>query len=415
MNFLRKKSTLLSIIALLLFGTILIFYKSGQLPQFISWDEYHLAKLALSLDHTSYTPFSSFADGHATLYFYILLLSFKFLGVSHFALRLPIAIFGILNILIYYSILRLVFKKNLLLPIILSIALLTSHWYLNFVRFSFEIPFLLFLELVSCYFILNFHKEKKLYQLILCGIFAGLAFNSYQPGRIFFILPLLTLFIKREKVLTFFLFLIPFVITIYPLTSYLALHQESDIRINQQLFLKDQRLSIQAKASYLVENISKIALMFNLKGDLNGRHNYPGKPALNPYLGILFIIGLIVALSQIRSFYNQFFLIYIALALLPTIFTLPVENPNMLRTFTALPGIIYLIGVGFLYLKQKLFSGRKFVVIFLTVILVISCLYELRTYFYYQALISDSAFDVRCPLIEMVKYEPRQVPFKCRF
>ena len=187
-----------------LLASILIFYKFPNLPKYLAFDEVEFAKLALSLDNKPYIAYSTLATGHSTLYFYIILLSFNIFGVTNFALRLPAAIFGILSAIMFYLVIQMSFradpsadrgvekssKRSLdfarddLMPFLLTIIFLTSRWFFNFARFSFEATFLLFLELVSIYFLIS----KK--SLFISGLFAGFAFLSYTPGRIFFLLPL---------------------------------------------------------------------------------------------------------------------------------------------------------------------------------------------------------------------------------
>lgn len=451
---------LLPIIILILISSIVIFYKFNDIPKNLSYDEVEFTKLALSLDNKSYIPYSSYATGHSTLYFYILLFSFKLFGVSNFALRLPAAIFGIFNVVIFYLIMKLIsdlmsktlressirqladFGMTNYLPFLLSIIFITSRWYIDFSRFAFEATFLLFLELLSVYFFLRYWKNNKTRDILLTSLFAGLAYNSYTPGRIFFILifgflasKLLANYFKtfnkkraeqvaeegglltaRNAVSTggketsdriwklnlkqFIFSLSIFVVIIAPLSLYLAFNK--DIRFDQQFFLKNIEMGIIQKAQFLGENISKTALMFNFSGDINGRHNYPGKPALNPIFSIFLILGIYLSLKDWKKFPNNFFIIYFLLGLVPAILTYPWENPNMLRTFTVIPPMIYFVGKSLIFVGNGLKPFPKKInqivpVIILSLIL-LSSLYELRTYFKYQSNVFKEAFDIKIPL-----------------
>ena len=138
------------IIILALISVFLIFYRFADIPKYLSFDEVEFTKLALSLDNKPYIPYSQLATGHSTLYFYILLASLKTFGINTFALRFPAAIFGILSVIVFYLIMKKVFDKQklfttyYLLPtsFILTCILLSSRWFLNFARFSFEATFL---------------------------------------------------------------------------------------------------------------------------------------------------------------------------------------------------------------------------------------------------------------------------------
>jgi len=404
------------IIILALVSVLIIFYRFTDIPKYLSFDEVEFTKLALSLDNKPYIPYSQLATGHSTLYFYILLSSLKTFGVNTFALRFPAAIFGILSVIFFYLILEIIFKKDKILNtyylILTTLIFLTSHWFLNFSRFSFEATFLLFLELFSIFFLIKTVFQKERLSLIVSGLFTGLSFLSYTPGRIFFLLPVLYLFLtmkqwNNETIKRLLLFLIPFIIIITPLTSYLLANK--DTRVDQQFFLKNSEMTINEKMEGLWSNISKTALMFNVKGDVNGRHNYPNKPALNPILGILFIIGLIISIKNFNNLYNKLFLLYFLISIFPALMTYPWENPNMLRTYTVLPSVIYFIGnaiIILLTIAHKIINNKVFEYLILTtlyLILVFSCFYELRTYFKYQSVVFNQSFEIKLPLEKAIK------------
>ena len=58
----------------------------------------------------------------------------------------------------------------------------------------------------------------------------------------------------------------------------------------------------------VANNTQKHLLMFNYKGDNNGRHNLPGAPTLDKLSAILFALGLGVALAR-RDNVGRFFLV----------------------------------------------------------------------------------------------------------
>lgn len=402
------KRILIEISLLLLISCFVIFYQFNQIPKKLSWDEVEFARLALSLENKPYTPFSQMATGHSTLYFYILLASITVFGLNNFALRFPSAFFGIINILLFYLITGISFQKvkyftknffqASFIPFILSFILITSRWYFNFARFSFEVTFLLFLELTAIYFLLLWRKTKQMKYIILTGIFSGFAFLSYYPGRIFFFLPLFFFFIYSAKETlkkNVLFFLLAFVFLSSPLLLYLSAHQ--DFRFKNQLFLTDKKLDMQKKISYLGSNIFKLSNMFTNVGDLNGRHNYPGKSQFNPVIGALFLFGFLVTILNIKKFLNGFFLFYFVLSLLPAIFTYPVENPNSLRTYTIIIPSLFFLGNGLIYLfqsEQKSKSLLFAVIIFFLILLTLSSLYDLRTYFRYQRTVFNKSFEL---------------------
>ena len=403
-NMIRKIAPLLF---LFLISSFVVFYQFLSIPKNTTFDEIEFAKLALQLGKQPYAPYSQLATGHATLYFYLILLSFKLFGVSLFTLRLPSAIFGILNPLIFYLILKKIFKNPL--PFIFSLIFITMRWYFNFARFGFEVTFLLFLELTSLYFMFQFLEKKKFQNLIVSGIFAGLVYNSYQPGRIFVLIPLFLLvahfLFKKGGRSVILYFLIPFFLLILPLIIYLNIHK--DTRFYQQFYPDNHEMTLQEKGQFFMRNLTSTSGIFNINGDVNGRHNYPNKPALNPILDFMFLMGLLIAIIKIRERNNQLFLLWFFLSLAPTLVTYPWENPNMLRTFTVIPSVVYFVGLTIKKLSDISFLQKPVLKkVFLIVIFIIvgaSSLYELRTYFVHQAQVFKEAFEAQRDITDYLK------------
>jgi len=277
------------------------------------------------------------------------------------------------------------------MPFLLALVFVTLRWYFNFARYAFEATFLLFLELSSITLFFEYVRKKDKFFLAQSGFFSGLAFNSYLPGRLFFLVPLFFLAIKR-RLTSIFVFIIPFLIVITPLCLYLWAHGDS--RVNQQLYPVNTELTISQKVNFLSQNVTFFVSSFFIKGDMNGRHNYPRKPSLNPIVGVFVLLGLCLSFLKLSNFYNQFFLAYFFISALPSLLTYPWENPNILRTFTAIPSLVFFIGNGIQFLMRlKVKFQKRLFVFFVFVLFAISSFYEIRTYFVYQSKVFDQAFE----------------------
>lgn len=422
----KRTDVILSLIVLIAAFAV-IFFQFTMIPADLTRDEVEFARLAVSLKDQWFTPYSPYATGHATLYFYIILASQMIFGLTPFALRLPSALFGVLTPVIIFWIFRRVFNSGCLtfrIPglkksfeidtaFFLTLIFITMRWYFGFARFSFEATFLLFLESVSLLSMLIFvhssekthsssaHRFTKLIPLVLSAICAGLAYNSYQPGRIFFIVPLALMLLNQQTRTkrNVLLFGGIFSVIIAPLTVYLQQHP--DIRITQQLYFADKTRTFTDKIGFLLSNIWLNVKLFFLEGDISGRHNYPGKPALNPVLFVFFLSGLISALRFFRNKMHVLFLLYFGIAMGPTLLTYPHENPNMLRTFTVLPSVVFFIGLG-IYSWQQILDRtslrktlRSYFGTVIITLFILSAIFELRTYFIYQKRVFEEAFEVK--------------------
>jgi 4-amino-4-deoxy-L-arabinose transferase-like glycosyltransferase len=405
----RSDILFLSVIILVSIGVI--FYRFVDIPHALHYDEVEFARLAVSLDGKPYAPYSPLATGHATMYFYILLFSFKLFGVTPFALRLPAAIFGVLTTVLFYFIMKVVFSKEKykFLPFIAAFTFITSRWYFNFARFSFEATFLMFLEFAAILAFFIFRENKKLKWIVISGIFTGLAYNSYTAGRLFVALPLFFLIINTpfKKLLTWrglkpiASFLAAFIILILPITIYLSMNK--DTRVDQLFFVMNHEMTVSEKAAGVWQNITGTLGMFHIKGDVNGVHNYPNKPILNPIIGILFVIGLVLSILKWKEFYNTFFLAYFFLSIFPAILTYPWENPHLLRTITAIPALVYFVMLSIIY-SINLTKFKNAAIAFFCILLLASAVYELRTYFLYHAPVLQEAFRMRNTLPYYIKH-----------
>lgn len=410
-----QKSILWAILVTLISASV-IFFQFNQIPADLTRDEIEFVQLAVQLGEQSYTPYSEHATGHATPYFYVLLASFKLFGLNQFALRFPAALFGILTSIALFGVFKLVFTSGTLsvaIPgkkrpleidtaLLLTLIFITMRWFFGFARFSFEATFVLFLELVSLYAVLYFiQKPKRTMWLIISAVFAGLAYNSYQPGRIFFIVPVLALMLHKETRIfrNFALFGGVFALLIAPLTWYLS--QNQDIRIQQQLYLKDGSRTAMDKVMFFFDNVWRNTKLFFVEGDASGRHNYPFRAALNPIIAFISFTGLVQVLKGIKQKTHLLFLVYFGLAMGPTLLTYPHENPNMLRTVTVLPAIVYFVGLGIQALHEfvqkfdkKRVLGATFGTL-MVILLLISSALELRTYFVFQREVFKESFEVK--------------------
>lgn len=378
MRYFNKKA--IAPLSIVLISLLVIFCNFGRIPQKIAFDELEFARLSLSLNN-KFLLFSPLATGHATPYFYLILLSLKNFGLNIFALRLVSAIFGVLNGFLVFKLLNQFFETKF--AYLGALVFVTSHWVLNFARFGFEATYLLFWELVSILGVLYYlkTKQKKYFWLSLFSAIG--AFYSYLPGRIFWLLPILLLIINQTKMKLIVIYILGILLFSLPL---LFASGSVEYRV-QTLSYINSEVPILTKLDYFGQNVNKNLLMLNVQGDLNGKHNYPGKPALNIILGILFWIGLIVSLKKWRKY--RLFYLWIILTIVPTFFTYPWENPHFLRTYSMTVSIVFLVTLALAYLVEK----RKISYFLIVCLVILSGCYELRTYFKYQKKVFPKAFE----------------------
>ena len=123
----------------------------------------------------------------------------------------------------------------------------------------------------------------------------------------------------------------------------------------------------------------------------------PIKRRLTPYLAFVSLRVGYLAIKKIKERNNQLFSFGFFFHLPPTLVTYPWENPNMFRTFTVIPSVVYFVGLTIKQLSnisflQKPVLKKVFLVIIAVLLVGISSLYELRTYFVHQAQVFQGSF-----------------------
>ncbi len=105
------------------------------------------------------------------------------------------------------------------------------------------------------------------------------------------------------------------------------------------------------KAKLLVENGANTVGMFFLRGDEDYSTNLGGLPMLNVFVGIMFILGLLVSFVRRQRLAYTFLLTSLVLLLVPGLFAS--AAPDAYRTSLALPVIMLASGVGVNYLLAR--------------------------------------------------------------
>jgi len=206
--------------AILVLAFILRFYKLGEIPLSLDWDENSNAYNAYSIlktgrdEYGNFLPITnrSFDDYKPPLYMYLNVVTVAIFGLTPFAARLPSAFFGFLTVPAMYFLARKIFEKSNVsgqLSVVKSesIALLSmlmlaiSPWHLQFSRVGFEATVGLFFAVAAITAFLYGLASRR--WLIVSGIFLGISTYTYHSERIF--VPLLfiaTFFIWRKEILT---------------------------------------------------------------------------------------------------------------------------------------------------------------------------------------------------------------------
>ena len=300
--------------------------------------------------------------GREGLFINIQAIFVNFLGNEPWALRLASTFFGILTVLGVYFLAKELFDGNKKIALLAAFLIATSFWHINFSRIGFRAimaPF--FMTWSSYYLLLALRKIKESphtsYFILLAsigGLLFGLGFHSYIAYRAMplVFLALIPFFFKEKK---FYIAGATFLVFTAIAVAPLAMHF---IETPADFFGRTSQISVTESASPIKDlamNTLQTLGMFNFRGDFNSRHNISGRPQLFWPVGIMFIVGVLIAIKTLFNALRRehgenalaytFLTFWFGVAMLPVI----ISNeglPHALRAILMIPPVIILSAAG---------------------------------------------------------------------
>ncbi|MCI0397616.1 MAG: glycosyltransferase family 39 protein [Chloroflexi bacterium] len=317
--------------------------------------------------------------GREPLHIYFQALALLLLGHRAWSLRVLSALVGTLTVPLLYRLARELFRSQGqragLIGLLAAAVLALTFWHVHFSRLTFRALYLLPLAITALWLFWRGWQRRRFRLFLGSGLALGLSLYTYLPARLLplmlasFILaqltagwwrngrqwrPLLqTPLLKGSLVTAVLSLLVMAPLGLYFLTHPTAFAQRSgDVSI-----LNTAAATGQPALALLGQNVLRVARMFVDEGDLNLRHNLPGRPALDPLAALGFWAGLLVALRRLRQPPFLLLCLWLLFMLLPTL--LAFEAPHFLRAIGALPPVAILVAVGLAWLGEKLFPPGR--------------------------------------------------------
>lgn len=194
----------ISLFIIIIIAAFLRLYKLDQVPPSLSWDEAAVGYNAFTIanwgkdEWGNFFPlaFKSFGDDKNPVHIYSTALSVRLFGLSEFTTRLPMAIYGVLNVLLLFYLARLFFKSDLA-GIIAAFFLAVSPYNLQFSRFNHEANVALFFFMLGLYlFVKSVGSRKRLWLSFLCF---DISIISYHSAKVVVPLMIALLFLLYFK------------------------------------------------------------------------------------------------------------------------------------------------------------------------------------------------------------------------
>ncbi len=299
------------------------------------------------------------ATGH---YLFLVAAALKWFGVNARSIRLVSALMGMATVAATYLAARELFSETVALAAAALMAV--ARWAINFSRLGmYNISTPLF-ELLTVGFLLRALRRNRAADFALAGLSLGLGLCFYPAFQLFAAAVGLFLALGlasrrlslRRTAFGLALMVACAFIVIAPVAKFAT--EKPDLyfsRVQGTSLFSDKTASEWLPA--LGANLRKHLLMFNVRGDPNGRHNLPGEPMLDPITAALFVVGIALSLARRRQPVYLLLPAWLLVALLGGILSLDFEAPQSLRSIGALPPAVLLAAFPLHALEQEWASG----------------------------------------------------------
>lgn len=413
----------------MLVACVLRFYRLGQVPVSLDWDEAAIGYNAYSLIETGRDEFGerfpivfrSFDDYKPPLYIYLTIPAVYVFGLNEFAVRFPSAFFGSLTILFTYLFISKLLEVSVskktkwleYLPLATAALLAISPWHVHFSRIAFEANVGVFFNVLGMYLFLK--GIQKGWWLVLSAITFSLALYEYHSERVFVPLLALTLGILYRKelikkgrytvaaIIVGIVMVVPLVLLLLnpsnltrltgtsSLADQTGLLQRSIVKLEdankQGDFLGEVFANRRITYGQVLLNGYLSPFNFNwlfITGDQE-RHKAPGMGLMYWWELPFLLIGLYVFASSPYFSKRMKILIYTWFLIAPIAASPTTEVPHAVRTLVFLPTFQIFVAIGLLsfwnYMEDKKSFVRKSLLAILLVFIVFNFAYYMNNYY----------------------------------
>jgi 4-amino-4-deoxy-L-arabinose transferase-like glycosyltransferase len=397
------------IVGLLIFAlaAFMRFYRFYSVP-FGTWiDEANIGMIARQiLSDPTYRPIYLNGFDHPLHFYALVALAFKFFGDTTSSIRLVTAIFGMATVVVAFFLGREILGNRFGLCLAFLFAI--SRWHVTFSRFGIYTITMPFFEMLTILFLLRARRTFQLHDFLWAGLAFGYSLNFYIGMRLF--IPVVVIYIAfwiiatlRQPTQTPASPAWPALLVglatlglaawfaVAPIAQFALTHSDVYWSRSNQVSIFTQR-DERSLPKALFSNTMKHLMMFNFRGDANGRHNLSGEPMLDPITGLLFILGFVLVCMRIRQPTYLLFLMLFGFNLLGGILSLDFEAPQSSRALGSISGALFFAAIAVETLWRSLDQSRLSAVARRFVLLLsllsfggFSIFYNASTYFVRQA------------------------------
>lgn len=369
-------------------AVVLRLYQLDTVPPGLQHDEVfhgHDAVTVLLGHHPIYFPSNA---GNEPLYIYLTAGTIALFGKNAWGIRLAAVICGLATVGFTGLWIRRAYNERMAL--IASSLVAVTFWPLFMSRVGLRSATLPPLAAATAWMFWKAQAAGKSQTagMALAGVLLGATLYTYPASRalpvayFLFAMALLvfraTLYTPRFALGGWAAFFIVAGLVFLPLYLYLARAPEADVRLQQLVTIGAVSALQKGDAGPLLANVRDTLGMFTFHGDPVWRYNVAGRPVFDLFVGVLFGLGLLVALWRVRDTRYLFALIWLPAGLLPSI--LSDSAPSFLRASAALPVTFLFPALGADWLIER-FRWKPAMITIVIVVITFSGVLSIRDYF----------------------------------
>lgn len=222
-------------------------------------------------------------------------------GPTLFGQRMGSVIFGFASLVVFYFLVKLLFTQRVAL--LATLFLGVSHMWLAYSRIGMTNAQAAFIMLSCLYFTIYGIEKKKIWSVIVGGIFLGLCFYAYFADRITFIVILLYFFLSFfkikdwKRILSYFLiFTITTIIIAFPQVQFYLQNPGSFSARTSEVFIFSTSQQGWRASQYQSNIIAMLKDQFlqsiNIFADNGGQYAYKGQ-LFDDATIVFFFLGII--------------------------------------------------------------------------------------------------------------------------
>ncbi len=341
----RERLIFISAALLLLVALLLRTYDLDGVPPGVHYDEILNAEMAELALRDGPRIFYDSGGGREGLYHLFLAASLSLPLPLAWQLRLPSVMLGMITVVFSGLWVSRAFGRPVgLMTLGLMAAAFWTVWIGRVALRATTVPPV---AAIAAYLLLRLLYDRSISRwqqtllAVSCGGIVGLSFYTYRAGSmiilLFFLFALYLLLWHREQARKLWLPLVVALLVGAPIIWLMATQPEIDPRF-AQVALPWQAL-LRGDAGPVLQGVAANLGMFFWQGDLDSHYNLPGRPLFEPLGAVFFVVGLAVAALRWRQPPYAFCLLWLAVGIVPGIFTVPA--PSFVHTVTA-QGVVYI-------------------------------------------------------------------------